>query len=134
MKEWGSAMHRQTKRNTALELTLYRLLTIGLFLSLLAICAGGLVFLWNHSQEIVNDSLFQEKTVDATKIEKIFEMDVSDRSIAAMLIGIIILMLTPLIRVLSCAILFAVERDLIYVVLSAVVLAVLLFSIGSTFI
>ncbi len=45
---------------------------------------------------------------------------------AVILLGVVVLVLTPLLRVLSCTVVFLMERDRLYVVISLIVAATLL--------
>jgi uncharacterized membrane protein len=48
---------------------------------------------------------------------------------ALVMVGLLLLIATPIVRVIGCVLAFIVERDLTYVVVSLVVLAGLLFGI-----
>lgn len=122
-------MTSQTKVNPSVAKVLQIVLLIGLTLSLIIIMMGGCLFLGTHAHEMVNDRVFHGEPLAFTSMEAILNATERDQAMAITQLGILILMATPMIRVFSCLILFAQERDLLYVALSLCVLAILSYSI-----
>lgn len=122
-------MNSQTKSTSSLDAILSIILRIGLTLSLIAVFIGGCLFLWSHAHTIIDDRVFHGEPLMLKGIKEIVEVALHlDLALAIAQLGILILIVTPMIRVFSCLILFAKERDVLYTGLSMCVLAVLLFS------
>jgi uncharacterized membrane protein len=113
----------------SLDLILHRVLTIGLALSLFAVSLGGLVFLWNYAYERVDDHVFRGEPIGLKNMASIVHAADSDHALALIQLGILILIITPILRVFSCIFLFIKEGDKVYVMLASIVFCILLFSL-----
>ena len=105
--------------DSKLEIWIGNLLRTGVSLAAIVVAAGGVLLLTKHGMEVVNYHVFLPYRVAA------FPRSGLHNSIRPPLI----LIATPIFRVLFAMIGFWVERDYLYVGVSAIVLAVLGFSI-----
>ena len=121
-------MNAPLDRKLTLDYVISFVLRIGLFLSIATVAYGGAVLLWNHSGEVIDYHLFDSEPASLRDFSHIFNDTAADPTLVIIQLGIILLISTPIIRVLSCLVLFAVERDLLYVILSAFVLGALLYA------
>ncbi|HEY2040855.1 MAG TPA: DUF1634 domain-containing protein [Edaphobacter sp.] len=104
----------------------------GVMVAVIVGLLGGVVFLSTHYRDAVSFHTFTgAQSIFASPKSIVHEAfqpqahDTVNRGLAIAQIGIICLLLTPIIRVALSIIGFALERDGIYVVITAVVLATL---------
>jgi uncharacterized membrane protein len=108
-----------------LEIIVANLLRSGVALAAVVVLAGGIWYLVAPGATPPNYAHFQGRP---QTIRTLADMRGSE---AAMLIGLLLLIATPILRVVFSMIGFALERDYVYVALTAIVLIVLLYSIGA---
>jgi len=108
-----------------IELLIGNLLRWGVLLSMAVVIFGGVVYLYRHGHEIPHYDKFTGEPDFTKKIAGIFNgvMDIRGRSIIQL--GIILLIATPIARVLLSAISFVSEKDYLYVGIAVIVLAII---------
>lgn len=111
-----------------LDYILNMVLRIGLFLAIAFVFCGGAIFLWKNGDEIIDYRIFDGVPASLKGPANLFDATLPDRLLAVIQLGIILLIATPVVRVITCLVAFAAERDILYVLLSFFVLAVLLYS------
>jgi uncharacterized membrane protein len=105
------------------------LLRAGVLIAGAVVLAGGIYFLLRHASEPVQVSKFvSEASVDRHALE-IIRGAFSGRARSIIQLGMLLLIATPIARVALSLVGFAMERDRKFVIITAVVLAVLLFSL-----
>jgi uncharacterized membrane protein len=97
-----------------LETIMGRLLQIGVLTAALAMLAGGVYYLVLHGGE--------------TPAYRSFHGVVQVRGAAILWAGVLVMIATPVLRVIFAVVAFAIERDWLYTGVSAVVLALLAYS------
>ena len=126
-----------------LEVAIATLLRIGVVSAAVLVCIGGIMVLRHPGAHVPDYSIFHAPGTavsgDATSsapagaaihsIAAVFRQlrDGSGASIIAL--GLLVLIATPIARVVFAIIGFARERDLLYTVISFIVLAILIFSL-----
>lgn len=121
-------MESPPNQKSRLDHVLSLVLRAGLSLAIVTVVIGSVLFLWQHGKEIIYDRVFNGEPNSLKGLVNIFDAAIHDGTLAIIQLGIIILIATPVIRVVSCLVVFAAERDFLYVTFSSFVLAVLLFS------
>jgi uncharacterized membrane protein len=105
------------------------LLRAGVFIAGAVVLYGGILFLIRHGGEPVHVGKFVgEPAIDRYALQ-IMKGAVSGRARSIIQLGILLLIGTPIARVALSLFGFLVERDRKYVVITAIVLAVLLYSL-----
>ena len=132
-KGMGAAVHKDSRDPAAamddarMEAVMGRLLQVGVLLAATVVLAGGALFLNAHAGENANSRVFTARPIElrhpATLLRGIGRRDAS----AILSPGILLLVATPICRVIFAVIAFAIERDRLYVGISLTVLAVLLY-------
>jgi uncharacterized membrane protein len=89
-------------------------------------CAGGVLFLARHGADPVAYSVFGGEPATLRSIAGIVRGALQLRGEWIIALGLLLLIATPIARVALLLVVFARERDGMYVAISAVVLAVLL--------
>jgi uncharacterized membrane protein len=107
------------------------LLRAGVIASALVVLVGGVLYLVRHGGEVADYRVFRGEPAElrhpAGIVQELLEM----RSRGVIAAGLLLLVATPIARVAFSVYLFVRHRDLIYVVVTLIVLAVLLFSLFS---
>lgn len=96
----------------------------GLALALLSIA----IFIGEHGQEVLDYRIFKETAGQFKGFYFLWAEIASGKSRSMMLLATLFFIATPIARVLACLILFIWQRDLLYVCISAFVLAILVAS------
>jgi uncharacterized membrane protein len=115
-----------------IELMLGDLLRFGVLLSASVVLLGAAIYLARYGFEAAHFSVFREESAALRSIPAIFvgAFHLSGRFVIQL--GLILLIATPVARVVFSAIGFAIERDYLYVALTLIVLSVLLYSLISS--
>lgn len=105
------------------------LLRIGVLVAAAVAFAGGVAFLAQHGMSVPAYHVFRGEPTMLDTLGGILRGVAALDTRALVQFGIVLLIATPVARVLLTLIAFAVRRDWMYVVISAIVLAALLFSL-----
>jgi len=112
-----------------IEYTLGNLLRAGVVLSALVVLAGGVVYLVRHGGEPTDHRVFHGEPVELRTVRGIVGESLSLSGRGLIQLGLLLLIATPVVRVLFSVFAFARQRDYIYVALTLIVLAVLLYGL-----
>jgi len=114
-----------------IEVILGDLLRIGVIIAGSVVVIGAVLFLFRHGSEIPSYHIFKPDSFHFSDFKGLFQGIVAFRSVSIMELGILILIATPVLRVLFSVFAFAYEKDYMYVIFTAIVLLVLIFSFFS---
>ncbi|RGN68362.1 DUF1634 domain-containing protein [Streptococcus anginosus] len=106
-----------------LDLVMGKILRIGIFLSILFMFIGLVLYLFSGQQVISLKNLEQFNPVAYVKSHSIFD------AVTFMLLGAFMLILTPIFRVISTFIIFVKTKDKMYTIFTAIVMVIILVSI-----
>ena len=115
--------------DTALDARIGNLLRAGTLSSAFVILLGGILFLARHSQDHPDYHTFRGVSPQLHTLSGIFTGAVHGQSLAIIQLGLLMLIATPIARVILSVFAFLSQRDLLYVVISGIVLVVLLYSL-----
>ena len=110
-----------------MEAIMGRLLQVGVLLAASVVLVGGVMYAIAHAGEGSNFRVFTAKPVELRHPAALLSGIARGDSLAIIELGILLLVATPICRVIFAVIAFAIERDRLYVAISLTVLAVLLF-------
>jgi uncharacterized membrane protein len=113
-----------------LERIIGTLLQVGVALSGALVVAGGVIYLIRHGSEPPRYGTFAGEPSDLRTLSGIVAYAFSMRGRGIIQLGLLFLIATPVARVAFSAVAFALERDWLYVAVTSLVLAVLLFSLA----
>lgn len=105
------------------------LLRVGMYTASAVILAGGILYLGKHGGDRLDYSTFRMLPQNLRSPLAICATAFHGDPEAIMQLGMMLLIATPVARVIFSLVAFASRRDLLYVVISAVVLAVLCYSL-----
>jgi uncharacterized membrane protein len=110
-----------------MEAIMGRLLQVGVLLAASVVLVGGVRYLVAHAGESSNYRVFAARPIELRHPAALLSGIARGDSSAIIELGILLLVATPICRVIFAVIAFAIERDRLYVAISLTVLAVLLF-------
>lgn len=110
-----------------MEIIMGRVLQVGVLLASLVMLVGGLLYVRSHHGETPNYRVFSSEPQNLRHFGGIAGGIRAGDPAAVIQLAVLLLIATPVARVVFALIAFAIERDKLYVVVSALVLAVLLY-------
>jgi uncharacterized membrane protein len=106
------------------------LLRVGVTLAAIVVLAGGTVFLIHHGTDAPHYGVFQGQPSELRALSGIVADALAMHSPGLIQLGLLLLIATPVARVVFSLFAFLREGDLTYVVVTAFVLAVLVYSLS----
>jgi len=125
-------MKRSDWTDQKVEDIIGNLLRIGVLVSAAVVFAGAVVYLVHHGRDPVNYSVFQGEPSDYRQIGGIVREAFLGTGRGIIQLGLLLLIATPIARVIFAIFGFAVEKDRMYVVFTTAVLVILLYSLLGT--
>jgi len=105
------------------------LLRVGLMMATVVVVLGAVIYLFRHGAEQADYRVFRGEPADLRGIGGIVRDALQPRGRGLIQLGLLLLLATPVARVVFSIVAFALQRDRFYVTVTLVVLAVLLYSI-----
>ncbi len=112
-----------------LEIFIGNLLRAGVLTAAALVLLGGLVYLAQHHSDPISYKAFRPESAELRNVAGIFTSALHFHSEGLIQFGLLLLIATPVARVLMAVIGFYLERDHLYVVVSLIVLGILVFSL-----
>jgi uncharacterized membrane protein len=112
-----------------LEIIVSRVLRTGVLISASLVLAGGIYYLIRHGAELTDYHVFRGQPAVDRQFGQIVRSANALRARSIIQVGVLLLILTPVARVAVSLAGFAFERDRKYVIITAIVLGVLLYSL-----
>lgn len=106
-----------------------RLLQIGVMIAAAVVIVGGAMFLVQHGRDPVGYHQFSTSPSSVWTLGGIVRGAAALDSASIVQFGLVLLIATPVMRVALTLVAFALQRDRVYVALTAVVLALLLYGL-----
>jgi uncharacterized membrane protein len=110
-----------------MELAMGRLLQVGVLLAATVVLAGGAMYTAAHSEERPDYRVFIARPIQLRHPAALLGGIAHGDASAIIELGMLLLVATPICRVIFAVVAFAAERDRLYVAISVAVLAVLLY-------
>ena len=114
-----------------IEKMVSNLLRVGVIISGSVVAIGGALYLARHGGETVDYHVFKQLPATDRILPDILHSAIHNRARSIIQVGIVLLILTPVARVAASLVGFALEPDKKYVLITAIVLSVLLYSLIS---
>ncbi len=109
------------------------LLRSGVYISMSIVLLGAIVYLYNHGSERVDYAEFDMAKVNLKAVSTILVELKNFQGAAIIQFGILLLVFTPIARVLMSAVSFFMERDYLYVFICLLVLGIIITSVSGGF-
>ena len=121
----------KTSEKTDIQLLIARTLRWGVGIACALAVVGGAMYLWQHGGEPMKDYTHFPADVESsrtayTTLEGIFSGVMGLTAVGWIQLGVVVLLLTPMMRVALSLVDFVKERDWLYAFITAVVLAVII--------
>ena len=120
----GAAGHFDDRR---MELIMGRLLQFGVTLASLVMLAGGILYVKVHHGSAPDYRVFESQPETLRHVGGVLKGIEAREPAAIIQLALLLLIATPVARVAFALVAFFVEKDKLYIVISAMVLAVLLY-------
>jgi uncharacterized membrane protein len=112
-----------------LDQLLSRVLRVGVFLAAIMVSLGGMLYLFRYGMNTLNSHIFQIEPEHLQTLSDTAKNTSLLQQCSLIQFGLLILLMTPILRVAFSAYAFAKQGDRIYLVITSTVLAILLFSL-----
>jgi uncharacterized membrane protein len=119
----------QKPTDLQLEIEIARMLLVGIVVSALVVVLGGALAFHDTSLIVPDYTHFHPMTGSLSSIESIVQGALHLRADAVIQLGLLLLVATPVARVVLCVVGFARQRDRLYVAVSSTVLMILIYSL-----
>ena len=106
------------------------LLRLGVIIATIVAATGGILFLARHGLEPSKGHVFVGEPAELRSLGAIVRAAVALQPDAIVQLGLVLLIATPVARVAMSLVAFILQRDRVYVVVTSIVLALLIFSLS----
>jgi len=122
-------MRKQIKKreDKDLEITMGNLLRFGVLFSAIIVVAGAFVYLQQHSFDKSTYIPFTGEPERLTAYKRIWQTAFQGRGRSIIQLGLLFLIATPIARIIFSIVGFALEKDLLYTIITGIVLTVVLY-------
>jgi uncharacterized membrane protein len=121
--------NRQTRMDQKLEVVIGHMLRIGVVTAATIVLIGGVYYLVQNSSATPAYGTFHGTSKHFANLAGMARNIRALNSYGIIQLGLLVLIATPILRVMFSVIAFAAERDIVYVTVTLIVLAVLLYSL-----
>jgi uncharacterized membrane protein len=112
-----------------MEIVMGRLLQAGVLLASAVVLLGGILYVLQHRGAPMNYRTFSSAAASLRHPAQLLGLVSAGDGAGIIQLGVLLLIATPIARVVFAVVAFAIERDRLYVLVSLVVLAVLMASL-----
>lgn len=112
------------------EMIMGTLLRAGVLLAAAVVITGAALFLFHHGAEQPHYAIFRGEPSDLRTVRGVVSDVRAGTGRGVIQLGLLLLIATPVARVLFSVVAFVLERDRAYVLITLVVLSVLIFSMA----
>ncbi len=123
------SMGKRTMTDEKMELTIGYILRVMVIISAAFVVAGGVLYLIRHGVEVPDFGVFEGVPKDLRSLKDVIAVAGDLKSLGIIQVGLLLLIATPVIRVIFSVFAFLFQRDYLYVAVTSIVLAVLLLSL-----
>lgn len=106
------------------------LLRIGVIVATIVAVLGGFLFLSRHGFEPASGQVFHGEPPELRSVGAIVRGALAFHPAAIVQLGLVLLIATPVARVAMSLVAFILQRDRVYIVVTTIVLALLIFSLS----
>ena len=117
-------------KDTDMQAVIGWVLRIGVIVSISVVFVGGVIYIYRHGGTVPNYSKFNG-VPDFVKLNGIINGIINFRGRSIIQAGIILLIATPILRIVFSTVSFVLEKDYLYVGISLLVLLIIIISLIS---
>lgn len=122
---------KKSFKDADIQVIIGSLLRWGVIISMSVVSIGGLIYLFNYGRETVSYRHFDGEPAYLKSVSGIFKNLFAKNGRAIIQLGILLLIATPIARVMLSVFSFIKEKDILYVVITLIVFGIILFSMFS---
>lgn len=115
--------------DSQVEIFIGNILRIGVSTAALLVILGGLIYLFRGESGLPDYKIFHGEPLELRNIGEIIKYAFSFHSRGLIQLGLLVLIATPIARVVFSLFAFLLQKDKMYVVVTSIVLAVLCYSL-----
>ena len=119
------------KKDKDIEIILGTLLRTGVLLSAGVVILGGILYLFQFGTRIPHYHTFRGEALELRNVKMIFQGVAAFHSLSIIQMGLLVLIATPVARIIFSMISFTFEKDFLYVMITLFVLFIIAFSLFS---
>jgi len=119
--------HERHFYDREMETIMGRLLQVGVLLASFVMLVGGILYVRAHHAAMPDYQVFKSEPQALRHVDGVVKAVATADPEAVIQLAVLLLIATPVARVVFALIAFGIERDRLYIAVSALVLAVLLF-------
>ena len=105
------------------------LLRVGVIIATIVAAVGGALYLAHHGLEPTDHRVFHGEPAELRHVGSIVRGAFALNSAAIVQLGLVLLIATPVARVAMSLVAFILQRDRVYIVVTSIVLALLIYSL-----
>ena len=120
-------MSPQKTTDKNLEIIMGNLLRFGVLLSAITVLTGAVIYLTQHGFSSPHYTSFAGEPKRLTDFRSIWQTALQGRGRSIIQLGLLFLIATPIARIIFSVIGFIIEKDILYSVITLVVLTIVLF-------
>ncbi|MCJ0742255.1 DUF1634 domain-containing protein [Pedobacter montanisoli] len=124
-------MNRVTDKD--IQTVIGNLLRIGVVLSMATVLIGAVIYLFGNAGKTVEYHTFDDAKVHLKSIKSIFTNLPALEGITIIQLGLLMLIFTPIARIVMAAVSFFIEKDYLYVLICIIVLLIIAMSLSGGF-
>jgi uncharacterized membrane protein len=114
------------------EVAISVLLRIGVTLAAMIVIFGGIVYLIHNGHDIPEDHIFRGEPANLRQVPGVLNEVLALHGRGIIQLGVLLLILTPVVRVAFSVFAFWQQRDRLYVIVTLIVLVILVHGLLST--
>ncbi len=122
--------NKENIKDKDIQLILGTLLRAGVIISMGIVLVGGVIFLIHNKGVITDYKVFKPELAKFSSISAIFKGVLTLQGDAVVQFGILMLIFTPIARIVFAIFSFLVERDYLYVLIGFIILAIITISLN----
>lgn len=115
--------------NHRMAIVIGNLLRTGVVIAASTVLLGGIVYLFRHGSALAGYKVFQRVPYDLCNVRGILENAFSFHGRGFIQLGLLLLIATPIARVVLSIFAFARQRDALYVIITILVFGILIYSL-----
>ncbi|HKW47911.1 MAG TPA: DUF1634 domain-containing protein [Gemmatimonadaceae bacterium] len=120
---------RERWSDEAVDQLLGNLLRFGVIVATIVAAIGGVLYLAQHGTEPTGHGVFHGEPAELRHVGSIVRGAFSLHAVAILQLGLVLLIATPVARVAMSLVAFILQRDRVYIVVTSIVLALLIYSL-----
>lgn len=126
-----SSTKKENLNDKDIQVILGTLLRAGVIISMSIVLLGGVIFLVHNKGVLIDYKIFKPELSEFSSIVSIFKGVLTFRGDAIVQFGVLMLIFTPIARIVFAIFSFLIEKDYLYVIIGLIILSIITLSLNS---